>query len=132
MTSLFDGGEISSQPSSPLARRLLVQIRDNTHVTTASNVSNHIAGDLSSPSAIALSPDEFVRRIRKQVYDELGITASAGLAHNMLLARMCTRKAKPNGILVFQFDFDLLEVLNLCTDRIQGSFISQRVKPNNS
>lgn len=38
-----------------------------------------------------------VQRIRQQIQHELGICASAGIAHNMLLARMATFTAKPNG-----------------------------------
>ena len=39
----------------------------------------------------------FVQAIRQQIATDLGIHASAGIAGNLLLARMATRKAKPNG-----------------------------------
>lgn len=35
--------------------------------------------------------------IRKDVLDITGCTASAGIANNMLMARIATRIAKPNG-----------------------------------
>lgn len=35
--------------------------------------------------------------IRKDIYDSTGCTASAGIAGNMLMARLATRTAKPNG-----------------------------------
>jgi DNA repair protein REV1 len=38
-----------------------------------------------------------VSDLRAHIFSETGCTASAGIAHNMLLARMATRKAKPNG-----------------------------------
>lgn len=41
--------------------------------------------------------ESIVRRLRQDVYDMTGCTASAGISYNMLLARMATRKAKPNG-----------------------------------
>ena len=35
--------------------------------------------------------------LRREVEAKVGCTVSAGVAHNMLLARMCTRVAKPDG-----------------------------------
>ena len=40
---------------------------------------------------------EIVEQIREEIYDKTNCRASAGIAHNMLLARMCTRVAKPYG-----------------------------------
>lgn len=39
----------------------------------------------------------FVKQIREQVHACIGIAASAGIAHSVLLARICTRLAKPDG-----------------------------------
>ena len=41
--------------------------------------------------------EKVVREMRKEVNMATGCTVSAGVAHNMLLARMATRVAKPNG-----------------------------------
>ncbi len=46
------------------------------------------------------SADEFIKAIRDRIYSDLGITASAGISSNLLLARLSTRKAKPNGLIV--------------------------------
>lgn len=35
--------------------------------------------------------------IRKEVFETTGCTASAGIAGNMLMARLATKTAKPNG-----------------------------------
>lgn len=35
--------------------------------------------------------------IRKEIFDSTGCTASAGIARNMLMARLATRTAKPDG-----------------------------------
>eukprot|EP00730_Choanoeca_flexa_P003855 TRINITY_DN11522_c0_g1_i2.p1 TRINITY_DN11522_c0_g1~~TRINITY_DN11522_c0_g1_i2.p1 ORF type:complete len:1535 (+),score=413.85 TRINITY_DN11522_c0_g1_i2:84-4688(+) len=43
------------------------------------------------------SASDMIAAIREQVQQRIGITASAGIAPTILLARMCTRKAKPNG-----------------------------------
>ena len=40
---------------------------------------------------------EIVRTLREEVKEKTGCTVSAGVSHNMLLARVATRKAKPNG-----------------------------------
>lgn len=40
---------------------------------------------------------QIVKQIRDEVEEKSGCTISAGISHNMLLARMATRKAKPNG-----------------------------------
>ena len=40
---------------------------------------------------------QIVKQIRDEVEEKSGCTISAGVSHNMLLARMATRKAKPNG-----------------------------------
>ncbi|GAQ82378.1 DNA repair protein REV1 [Klebsormidium nitens] len=42
-------------------------------------------------------PSALLSDLRTRIFTETGCTASAGIAHNLLLARMATRKAKPNG-----------------------------------
>ncbi|XP_019421546.1 PREDICTED: DNA repair protein REV1 isoform X2 [Lupinus angustifolius] len=42
-------------------------------------------------------PKLFASSIRKEIYETTGCTASAGIAGNMLMARIATRTAKPNG-----------------------------------
>ncbi|CAL0332106.1 unnamed protein product [Lupinus luteus] len=42
-------------------------------------------------------PKLFAAAIRKEIYETTGCTASAGIAGNMLMARIATRTAKPNG-----------------------------------
>ncbi|XP_013397890.1 DNA repair protein REV1 [Lingula anatina] len=43
------------------------------------------------------SPEELAAIVRQQIREVTKCNASAGLAGNILLARMCTRVAKPNG-----------------------------------
>ncbi|XP_046370490.2 DNA repair protein REV1-like [Haliotis rufescens] len=43
------------------------------------------------------TPEEFATLLRKEIYDRTGCTASAGFSRNILLARLATRSAKPNG-----------------------------------
>lgn len=42
--------------------------------------------------------------IRKEIFDSTGCTASAGIARNMLMARLATRTAKPDGQCYIQAD----------------------------
>ncbi|CAG8646438.1 6061_t:CDS:2, partial [Cetraspora pellucida] len=43
------------------------------------------------------TPDEAVEQIRKEIYEETKLTASAGIAANMLLSKICSDFNKPNG-----------------------------------
>ncbi|XP_040585201.1 DNA repair protein REV1 isoform X2 [Mesocricetus auratus] len=44
-----------------------------------------------------LTPDEFASALRMEIKDKTKCTASVGIGSNILLARMATRKAKPDG-----------------------------------
>ncbi|XP_016831556.1 DNA repair protein REV1 isoform X4 [Cricetulus griseus] len=44
-----------------------------------------------------LTPDEFASALRMEIQDKTKCTASVGIGSNILLARMATRKAKPDG-----------------------------------
>ena len=41
---------------------------------------------------------EFAEQLRKEIYDATLCTASIGMGHNVLLAKMATKRAKPDGI----------------------------------
>ena len=43
------------------------------------------------------TPTELAEKIRADIKEATGCTASVGIAANVLLARMCTRVAKPDG-----------------------------------
>ncbi|MCJ8732420.1 hypothetical protein PDJAM_G00211280 [Pangasius djambal] len=46
---------------------------------------------------LGVTPDELATAIRSDVKERTGCCASIGMSSNILLARMATRKAKPNG-----------------------------------
>ncbi|KAJ8253478.1 hypothetical protein GJAV_G00213390 [Gymnothorax javanicus] len=46
---------------------------------------------------LGVAPDELASAIRSDVMERTGCSASVGMGSNILLARMATRKAKPNG-----------------------------------
>ena len=43
------------------------------------------------------SPDRIVAELRAEIQGATGVTASAGIGPNMLLARLATKRAKPDG-----------------------------------
>ncbi|KAJ8696405.1 hypothetical protein PTI98_006279 [Pleurotus ostreatus] len=51
-----------------------------------------------------LNPDECVEEIRRTVHAETNLTVSAGIAPNMMLAKICSDKNKPNGQYHLAFD----------------------------
>ena len=55
---------------------------------------------------------EIVEELRKEIYDKTKCHASAGIAENMLLARLCTRVAKPRGQFCLLGDIDTAEFLD--------------------
>ena len=44
------------------------------------------------------SPESFAQVLRQQIRDKTDCNASVGIGSSILLARMATRKAKPDGI----------------------------------
>ena len=56
---------------------------------------------------------QIVKQIRDEVEERSGCTVSAGISHNMLLARMATRKAKPNG----QYYLPMIEAKSYLADQ---------------
>lgn len=71
---------------------------------------------------------DLARRIRREVYDATGCQASIGISHNILLARLAMRKAKPANIFhLFPEDVDEF-LLPLDVDALPGIGWSLREK----
>lgn len=51
-----------------------------------------------------VDPEVLASKIRKEIFDMTGCTASAGIATNMLMARLATRTAKPDGQCYIPFE----------------------------
>lgn len=50
------------------------------------------------------NPVEIARRIRRRIREELGLTASAGVAQNLFLAKVASEQRKPDGLFVVRPD----------------------------
>jgi DNA repair protein REV1 len=61
---------------------------------------------------------EMVSRIRKRIKSETGCSCSAGISHNMLLARMATKCGKPDGQFYFADD----------DETVKEFFIKQKIQ----
>ncbi|CAL8322703.1 unnamed protein product [Merluccius merluccius] len=48
-------------------------------------------------SELGISPEDLARAIREEIKQKTGCSASVGMGSNILLARLATRKAKPDG-----------------------------------
>ncbi|XP_061163999.1 DNA repair protein REV1-like [Saccostrea echinata] len=58
-------------------------------------------------------PEQFASLLRNQIHQKTGCTASAGMGGNILLAKMATKKAKPNG----QFYLKEADVMDFMKDQ---------------
>ena len=77
--------------------------------------------DLSGTERLlGMSPAETMMQLAKRIEDEIGITASVGLAHNKFLAKLASDMDKPRGFTVIGHN-DMLEILaRLPITRIWG------------
>ena len=55
--------------------------------------------DVAGSARLFGSPSDIGERIRGRIRDELGLPASVGIAPNKFLAKLCSGKAKPDGML---------------------------------
>jgi len=49
-------------------------------------------------------PEEIAERVRREVRSEVGVACSVGVAPNKLLAKLASRKAKPDGLVVVRHE----------------------------
>lgn len=56
--------------------------------------------DVSGSAIIHGSAMEIATKIRSDIFNELGLNASIGVAENMFLAKLASAQAKPNGMLL--------------------------------
>ncbi|MGM0563327.1 MAG: DNA polymerase IV [Pseudomonadota bacterium] len=58
--------------------------------------------DVSSSSAFCGSATRMAEALRREIFDQTGLTASAGVSYNKFLAKMASDRNKPNGQFVIE------------------------------
>ncbi|MFC1735449.1 DNA polymerase IV [Candidatus Hydrogenedentota bacterium] len=76
--------------------------------------------DLTGSGKLHGPPDEICRDIRRRIKDEIGITASVGLAPNKFLAKMASDMDKPNGFVVIEHGREADAIKGLPISRLWG------------
>jgi DNA polymerase IV len=62
--------------------------------------------DVAGLRRISGSPEEIARRLRREVRDRVGLPVTVGVARTKVLAKMASRAAKPDGLLVVEPDHE--------------------------
>ncbi|XP_058720368.1 DNA polymerase kappa isoform X1 [Poecile atricapillus] len=103
MSTNFNKGEVSSSP---------VLFEDNT----SPMYDNLQQRDLSVENSVVFgtSAEEVVKEIRFRIEQKTQLTASAGIAPNTMLAKMCSDRNKPNG--QYRISPERLAVLDFLKD----------------
>ncbi|KAL2081111.1 hypothetical protein ACEWY4_022964 [Coilia grayii] len=68
-----------------------------THHIEALSCDEALVDATALLAEVGVTPDELASAIRADVREKTGCSASVGMGSNILLARMATRRAKPNG-----------------------------------
>ncbi|XP_060091811.1 DNA polymerase kappa isoform X2 [Heteronotia binoei] len=97
---LFDDDDPAHKQTVDLS---VMQMEDHQQSTT--QINSVILG---------ISAEEVVKEIRFRIEERTGLTASAGIAPNMMLAKMCSDQNKPNG--QFRIPLEREAVMNFIKD----------------
>ncbi|HJP65183.1 MAG TPA: DNA polymerase IV [Actinomycetota bacterium] len=76
--------------------------------------------DVSGATLLFGSPSSIGERVRAAVHEELGLTASVGVARNKFVAKLASVRAKPNGMLVVPAEETLAFLHPLPVDALWG------------
>ncbi|XP_012663393.1 DNA repair protein REV1 isoform X1 [Otolemur garnettii] len=80
-----------------VARTMYETLASYTHNIEAVSCDEALVDITEILAETRLTPDEFASAIRMEIKDQTKCAASVGIGSNILLARMATRKAKPDG-----------------------------------
>ncbi|XP_011811960.1 PREDICTED: DNA repair protein REV1 isoform X2 [Colobus angolensis palliatus] len=80
-----------------VARTLYETLASYTHNIEAVSCDEALVDITEILAETKLTPDEFANAVRMEIKDQTKCAASVGMGSNILLARMATRKAKPDG-----------------------------------
>ncbi|XP_004633251.1 DNA repair protein REV1 isoform X2 [Octodon degus] len=80
-----------------VARTMYETLASYTHSIEAVSCDEALVDITEILAETKLTPDEFANAVRMEIKDKTKCAASVGIGSNILLARMATRKAKPDG-----------------------------------
>ncbi|KAM5227222.1 DNA repair protein REV1 isoform 2-T2 [Ctenodactylus gundi] len=80
-----------------VARTMYETLASYTHNIEAVSCDEALVDITEILAETRLTPDEFANTVRMEIKDKTKCAASVGIGSNILLARMATRKAKPDG-----------------------------------
>ncbi|XP_006887857.1 PREDICTED: DNA repair protein REV1 isoform X2 [Elephantulus edwardii] len=80
-----------------VARTMYETLASYTHKIEAVSCDEALVDITEILAETRLTPDEFANVIRMEIKDQTKCAASVGIGSNILLAKMATRKAKPDG-----------------------------------
>ncbi|XP_021113732.1 DNA repair protein REV1 isoform X2 [Heterocephalus glaber] len=80
-----------------VARMMYETLASYTHNIEAVSCDEALVDITEILAETKLTPDEFANAVRVEIKDKTKCAASVGIGSNILLARMATRKAKPDG-----------------------------------
>ncbi|XP_070367739.1 DNA repair protein REV1 isoform X9 [Equus asinus] len=80
-----------------VARTMYETLASYTHHIEAVSCDEALVDITEILAETRLTPDEFANAVRMEIKDQTKCAASVGIGSNILLARMATRKAKPDG-----------------------------------
>ncbi|XP_036309942.1 DNA repair protein REV1 isoform X5 [Pipistrellus kuhlii] len=80
-----------------VARTMYETLASYTHNIEAVSCDEALVDITEILAETKLTPDEFATAVRMEIRDQTHCAASVGIGSNILLARMATRKAKPDG-----------------------------------
>jgi DNA polymerase IV len=93
--------------------------RDTTPVVEGLSIDEAFL-DVTGLWRIAGTPAEIAARLRRRVLDQVGLPITVGVARTKFLAKVASRVAKPNGLLVVPVDGELEFLHPLPVDRLWG------------
>lgn len=76
--------------------------------------------DWSGTERLYPNPEIVAEEIRRRVREETGLTVSAGIARNRMLAKMTSRSVKPNGLRLLRPDEEEDFICNLPVSHLPG------------
>lgn len=105
--------------------RILMSVADDIQVVSCDEAFIDVSSQVSS-EADAL---ELAQRIRRNVLEKTGCSASIGIGPNLLLTRLATKRAKPNGVFYLHHSEAIPHLNPLSLDSLPGvgSILSRKL-----